>query len=56
VGTPSNTVETYGHLGLLNMVKTYDLLIPRQEDGGQRSVYLTPKSDVPMEDGAPPNA
>ncbi|RZS86560.1 NYN domain-containing protein [Pigmentiphaga kullae] len=53
---PSFSPQTYGHSGLLNMVKTYDLLIPHQEDGGHWSVHLTPKSDAPMEDGAPPSA
>ena len=53
---PAFSPQTYGHSGLLNMVKTYDLLIPRQEEGGHWSVSLAPKSDVLMEDGATPSA
>lgn len=47
---PSFSPQTYGHSGLLNMVKTYDLLIPRQEPGGQWSVSLTPKTEASAED------
>lgn len=38
------------------MVKNYDLLIPRQQEGGHWSVNLAPKSDVQMEDDATPSA
>ena len=48
---PAFSPQTYGHSGLLNMVKTYDLLVPRQEDGGHWSVSLSPKSDTPAEEG-----
>lgn len=37
---PSFTPNAYGHSGLLNMVKTYDLLSPQQEPGGNWSVGL----------------
>jgi len=39
---PSFTPNAYGHSGLLNMVKTYDLLSPQQEPGGNWSVGLAP--------------
>lgn len=53
---PAFSPQTYGHSGLLNMVKTYDLLMSRQEEGGQWSVGLTPKADGPAEDGETPTA
>ena len=37
---PSFSPQVYGHSGLLNMVKTYDLLVPQQELGGHWSVRL----------------
>lgn len=37
---PAFSPETYGHSGLLNMVKTYNLLVTRQEEGGHWSVSL----------------
>ncbi|GAB2468469.1 hypothetical protein GCM10027082_20010 [Comamonas humi] len=46
---PAFSPQTYGHSGLLNMVRTYDLLIPRQEEGGHWSVGLAPKADDPAE-------
>lgn len=46
---PAFSPQTYGHSGLLNIVKTYDLLIPRQEEGGHWSVSLAPKTDVALE-------
>lgn len=49
---PSFSPQTYGHLGLLNVVKTHDLLVPYQENGGRRLVCLAPKPDVPPEYGA----
>lgn len=48
---PAFSPQTYGHSGLLNMVKTYDLLIPRQEEGGQWSVSLMPKPEAQVEEG-----
>jgi uncharacterized protein (TIGR00288 family) len=42
---PAFSPKTYGHSGLLDMVKTYDLLVVRQEDGGGWSVGLSPKMD-----------
>ena len=43
---PAFTPSEYGHSGLLNMVKTYDLLAFKQESGGHWSVSLAPKSEV----------
>lgn len=43
---PAFSPQTYGHSGLLNMVKTYDLLIAHQEDGGHWSVSLAPKAEA----------
>lgn len=37
---PSFSPQVYGHSGLLNMIKTYDLLITKQEHGGHWSVRL----------------
>ncbi len=48
---PAFSPQTYGHSGLLNMVKTYDLLAPRMEDGGHWSVSLVQRPDVTTEDG-----
>ena len=42
---PAFSPETYGHSGLLSMVKTYDLLAAKQEDGGHWSVAIAPQSD-----------
>ncbi len=50
---PAFSPQTFGHSGLLNMVKTYDLLIPRQEEGGHWSVSLAPKTDTPGDDETP---
>ncbi|GKT19041.1 NYN domain-containing protein [Acidovorax sp. SUPP2522] len=54
---PAFSPQTYGHSGLLNMVKTYDLLAARQEEGGHWSVSLVPKAEATGEaDGDPPGA
>lgn len=45
--------KTYGHSGLLNMVKTYDLLAPLQEEGGHWSVSLLPKAEGVVEADVP---
>ncbi|HBO3772388.1 NYN domain-containing protein [Pseudomonas aeruginosa] len=37
--------KTYGHSGLLDMIKTYDLLVSIQEPGGHYSVMLAPKAE-----------
>lgn len=37
---PAFSPKTYGHSGLLDMLKTYDLLALQQEQGGNWSVYL----------------
>ena len=39
---PSFSPQTYGHTGLVNMLKTYDLLELRQEPGGHWIVSLVP--------------
>ncbi|PZO19967.1 MAG: hypothetical protein DCF26_04470 [Burkholderiales bacterium] len=46
---PAFSPQTYGHSGLLDMIKTYDLLVTQQEVGGHWSVRLAPKDN-----GAPP--
>ncbi|MDC7713371.1 NYN domain-containing protein [Vogesella sp. LYT5W] len=38
---PSFSPATYGHSGLLDMVKTYDLLALKQEEGGNYTVGLS---------------
>lgn len=48
---PAFSPQTYGHSGLLNMVRTYDLLTPHQEEGGNWSVSLAPKPEISSEDG-----
>ena len=50
---PAFSPQTYGHSGLLNMVKTYDLLAPQQEPGGHWSVSLQPKTESAPETEAP---
>jgi uncharacterized protein (TIGR00288 family) len=42
---PAFSPKAYGHSGLLDMVKTYDLLQVQQEYGGHWSVGLAPKVD-----------
>ncbi len=42
---PAFTPSTYGHSGLLDMVKTYDLLEPTQETGGHWTVGLAYKKE-----------
>jgi uncharacterized protein (TIGR00288 family) len=43
---PSFSPQTYGHSGLVSMLKTYDLLDLRQETGGHWSVALAPSPDA----------
>ena len=43
---PAFSPKTYGHSGLLDMVKTYDLLAVQHESGGHWSVKLAAKSDA----------
>ena len=40
---PSFSPSAYGHSGLANMIKTYDLLHPVQEEGGHWTVSLAAK-------------
>jgi len=42
---PGFSPNTYGHSGLLNMIKTYDLLTLKQEQGGHWSVGLKAKAE-----------
>lgn len=42
---PAFSPKTYGHSGLLDMIKTYDLLVHQQEPGGHWSVQLAPKGN-----------
>lgn len=46
---PAFSPQLYGHSGLLNMIKTYDLLAVKKEEGSQWSVGLSPKKD-PVEE------
>lgn len=50
---PAFSPQTYGHSGLLNMVKTYDLLAHQQEQGGHWSVSLLPKAEGTAEADVP---
>lgn len=43
---PAFSPQTYGHSGLLNMLKTYDLLNLRQEEGGHWTVGLAQRKDA----------
>lgn len=42
---PAFSPHLYGHSGLLDMLRTYDLLLVHQEPGGHWSVRLNPKVD-----------
>lgn len=42
---PAFSPKVYGHSGLLDMVRTYDLLLTQQESGGHWSVTLAPKEE-----------
>src|SRR3990167_8554907 len=44
---PAFSPSTYGHSGLLDMIKTYDLLHLSQESGGHWSVGLAVEEDLP---------
>ncbi|MFK3844414.1 NYN domain-containing protein [Stenotrophomonas sp. NPDC078853] len=39
--------SAYGHSGLVDMLKTYDLLTPHLEEGGHWTVSLAPEPDAP---------
>lgn len=49
---PAFSPSTYGHSGLLDMVKTYDLLLPCKEEGGHWTVSLAAR-DAPLEGVSP---
>jgi len=42
---PAFSPQTYGHSGLLDMLRTYDLLVVQQEPGGHWTVKLAPKPE-----------
>ena len=42
---PAFSPKTYGHSGLTDMLRTYDLLALQQEPGGHWTVRLKPKAD-----------
>lgn len=42
---PAFSPQVYGHSGLLDMLRTYDMLAVQQEAGGHWSVRLSPKAD-----------
>ncbi|MBH1714576.1 NYN domain-containing protein [Stenotrophomonas maltophilia] len=46
---PSFSPNAYGHSGLLNMVKTYDLLVASQAPGGHWLVKLAPEPSSAMQ-------
>jgi len=46
---PSFSPLSYGHSGLLDMLKTYDLLLLKHEDGGHWTVSLAPKDDAAID-------
>ena len=50
---PAFSPQTYGHSGLLDMIKTYDLLVAQQELGGHWSVRLAPKDNGAQGPGEP---
>lgn len=43
---PAFSPQTYGHSGLLDMLRTYDLLAVQQEPGGYWTVRLAPPHDA----------
>jgi len=45
---PAFSPQAYGHSGLLDMLRTYDLLEPKQEDGGHWSVRLA--RNIPVQE------
>lgn len=46
---PAFSPQTYGHTGLLDMLKTYDLLTPTQEPGGHWSVSLASRTELDVD-------
>lgn len=44
---PAFSPQTHAHSGLLNMLKTYDLLQVRQEEGSHWTVALAAPKDTP---------
>lgn len=50
---PAFSPQTYGHTGLLDMLKTYDLLAPIQELGGHWNVSLASRADLDVTLEAP---
>ncbi len=50
---PAFSPQSYGHSGLMDMIKTYDLLVPNQEPGGHWCVRLAPKPEAEAAQDAP---
>lgn len=50
---PAFSPQSYGHSGLMDMIKTYDLLVPNLEPGGHWCVRLAPKPETKFEQNAP---
>ena len=44
---PAFSPQTYGHSGLLDMLRTYDLLTVQQEPGNYWTVRLAPPTELP---------
>ena len=47
---PAFSPQTYGHSGLLDMLRTYDLLTVQQEAGGHWTVSLLPQAEAATPD------
>ena len=43
---PAFSTQAYGHSGLLDMLRTYDLLDVRQESGGHWTVQIVPAAEA----------
>ncbi|WHZ10175.1 MAG: protein of unknown function DUF88 [Burkholderiaceae bacterium] len=50
---PSFSPKNYGHSGLLDMLRTYDLLKVQQENGGHWTAQLIQKPSQPQQDAEP---
>jgi uncharacterized protein (TIGR00288 family) len=50
---PAFSPQSYGHSGLMDMIKTYDLLVTNQEPGGHWCVRLAPKPEGEAGQNAP---
>lgn len=50
---PGFSPDVYGHSGLLDMLKTYDLLMLKKEEGGHYTVTLRAPVEEPVGDASP---